>query len=186
MQLAESDFNNRGGVDIFLFVWQTPGALDSLALVLSENETRPRGEGFRGDALEYAAITIGNCGANSEEGAEAIAKHRGIMNALISCLANGREIRMQETTVVALKNCAASSQEAAFLVSQSDEVLTILKDLVVQDVNGRLRDVVKCPRHIDLAKQCCFFHGSFAVLMPIPLSCQSKCSRNLRYDYPLT
>ena len=88
------------------------------------------------------------------------------MNALISCLANGREIRMQETTVVALKNCAASSQEAAFLVSQSDEVLTILKDLVVQDVNGRLRDVVRCPRHVDLAKQCCFFHGIFSVLMP--------------------
>ena len=158
--------NNRGDGDIFFCVWQTPGALDSLALVLSKNETRPRGEGFRGDALEYAAITIGNCGANSEEGAEAIAKHRGIMNALTACLANGREIRMQETTVVALKNCAASSQEAAFLVSQSDEVLTILKDLVVQDVNGRLRDVVKCPRHVDLAKQCCFFHGSFAVLMP--------------------
>jgi hypothetical protein len=145
-------FNNRGDGDIFFFVWQTPGALDSLALVLSKNETRPRGEGFRGDALEYAAITIGNCGANSEEGAEAIAKHRGIMNALTACLANGREIRMQETTVVAIKNCAASSQEAAFLVSQSDEVLTILKDLVVQDVNGRLRDVVKCPRHVDLDK----------------------------------
>lgn len=48
---------------------------------------------------------------------------------------------MQETTVVALKNCAASSQEAAFLVAQSDEALTLLKDLALQDDHARLRDV---------------------------------------------
>lgn len=95
-----------------------------------------------GGAREYAAITIGNCGANSEEGAETIVKHASIMGAIVSCLGNGRDTRMQETTVVALKNCAASSQEAAFLVSQSDDALQILKDLALQDANARLRDVV--------------------------------------------
>jgi hypothetical protein len=95
-----------------------------------------------GGARDYAAIAIGNCGANSEEGAETIVKHAGIMGAIVSCLRNARDTRMQETTVVALKNCAASSQEAAFLVSQSGIVLQILKDLALQDDHARLRDVV--------------------------------------------
>jgi len=116
---------------------QTPGSLDALAMVLDFD---PIYRNHR-DAREYAAITIGNCGANSEEGAETIVRHAGMMKALISCLANGLEVRMQETTVVALKNCAASSQEAAYVIAQSDEALALFKDLALQDDHSRLRDV---------------------------------------------
>ena len=95
-----------------------------------------------GGAKEYAAITIGNCGANSEEGAQMIVRHKGTMNAFTLNLKNRREVRIQETTVVALKNCAASSQEAAFLIADCKEVLLMLKDLSLDETQSRLRDVV--------------------------------------------
>jgi len=117
---------------------QTPGALDSLALILGE--TRPEYE-HRG-AREYAAITLGNCGANSEEGAQTIVKHTRVINALVECLQGEQESRMQETTVVALKNCAASSQEAAFLIANMDSALEQLKALALRDVHSRISDVV--------------------------------------------
>ena len=113
--------------------FQTPGALDSIALVLSDTSKENL------SAREYAAISIGNCGANSEEGAETIVKHQGLMNTLILCLADTREIRIQETTVVAIKNCAASSQEAAFIIAQNDTTLLLLKDLALQYTLTRLR-----------------------------------------------
>jgi hypothetical protein len=50
---------------------------------------------------------------------------------------------MQETTVVALKNCAASSQEAAFLIANMDPTLELLKKLALQDVHSRISDVVR-------------------------------------------
>jgi hypothetical protein len=118
--------------------FQTPGALESLALVLSDASRE------NVSAREYAAISIGNCGANSEEGAETIVKHHGLMQALILCLGDRREIRIQETTVVAIKNCAASSQEAAFIIAQNGTTLLLLKDLALQDAFTRLRDVVSC------------------------------------------
>ena len=51
---------------------------------------------------------------------------------------------MQENTVVALKNCAASSQEAAFLIANIDPALSLLKKLALQDVprHSRISDVV--------------------------------------------
>lgn len=116
--------------------FQTPGALDSLALVLSDASRENL------SAREYAAISIGNCGANSEEGAETIVKHHGLMQALILCLGDTRDIRIQETTVVAIKNCAASSQEAAFIIAQNGTTLLLLKDLALQNACMRLRDVV--------------------------------------------
>jgi hypothetical protein len=97
------------------------------------------------EAREYAAISIGNCGANSEEGAETIVSHRGLMDALILCLGDENQVRIQETTVVALKNCAASSQEAAYLITQNENTLRLLKDLALQDALTRLRDVVSRP-----------------------------------------
>eukprot|EP00802_Teleaulax_amphioxeia_P006765 Tamp_06770.p1 GENE.Tamp_06770~~Tamp_06770.p1 ORF type:complete len:499 (-),score=75.51 Tamp_06770:1141-2433(-) len=121
-----------------LLIPSTPGALDSLALILGE--TRPEYE-HRG-AREYAAITLGNCGANSEEGAQTIVKHTRVINALVECLQGEQESRMQETTVVALKNCAASSQEAAFLIANMDSALEQLKALALRDVHSRISDVV--------------------------------------------
>ena len=114
---------------------QTPGALDALSSLLDSGVDA-------WGAREYAAIIIGNCGANSEEGAELIVKHSGVMSSLISCLLNSREVRMQETIVVAVKNCAASSQEAAFVVAQSDKALALLKKLALQDIQPRLQYVV--------------------------------------------
>ena len=90
---------------------------------------------------EYAAITVGNCGANSEEGAKMIVRNQAVMQALISCMSNAHDVRMQETAVVALKNCAASSQEAALGISQSDQTMSLLKSFVLQTTHARLRDV---------------------------------------------
>jgi hypothetical protein len=59
------------------------------------------------------------------------------------CLEDEQEGRMQETTVVALKNCAASSQEAAFLIANMDPALALLKKLALQDVHSRISDVVR-------------------------------------------
>ena len=117
---------------------QTPGALDSLALILGEIEPEHEHRGAR----EYAAITLGNCGANSEEGAQIIVKHTRVIGALVGCLQADREVRMQETTVVALKNCAASSQEAAFVIANMDPALEQLKALALRDVHSRISDVV--------------------------------------------
>ena len=116
--------------------WQTPGALDAIAEVLSDTTLDNL------EAREYAAISIGNCGANSEEGAETIVKNTALMDALILCLGDDRQVRIQETTVVALKNCAASSQEAAYLIAQDEKTLHLLKNLSLQDGLARLRDVV--------------------------------------------
>ena len=115
---------------------QTPGALDSLALVLVEREPL-----HEVSAQEYAAITVGNCGANSEEGAKMIVRNQAVMQALVSCMSNAHDVRMQETAVVALKNCAASSQEAALGISQSDQTMALLKSFVLQTTHERLRDV---------------------------------------------
>jgi len=115
---------------------QTPGSLDALAMVLECDPILP---GHRNARL-YAGITIGNCGANSAEGAEIIVKHAGLMKALISCLANGFD-ELQETTVVALKNCAASSQEAAYIVAHSNEALALIQGFVLHKNRSRLHDV---------------------------------------------
>jgi hypothetical protein len=59
------------------------------------------------------------------------------------CLRDEQDVRMQETTVVALKNCAASSQEAAFLIANIDPALELIKKLALQDVHSRISDVVR-------------------------------------------
>lgn len=73
---------------------------------------------------------------------------------------------MQENTVVALKNCAASSQEAAFLIANIDPALSLLKKLALQDVprHSRISDVV-CwsapPCFVLLPAGCSLSVGSF-------------------------
>ena len=62
---------------------------------------------------------------------------------------------MQETTVVALKNCAASSQEAAFLIANMDPALEQLKALALRDVHSRISDVVS--RKHPCLPACCLF-----------------------------
>lgn len=122
---------------------QTPGALDALAGVLSDGSL----ENVR--AREYAVISIGNCGANSKGAALTMVKHQALAQGLLLCLTDDREknrsrssVRLQEVTIIALKNCAASSEEAGFIIAQNSTTLVLLKDLAVQDVSARSRDVV--------------------------------------------
>ncbi|KAJ1490189.1 armadillo-type protein [Baffinella frigidus] len=121
-----------------------PSTLDALARAM-------RNEGGQEAVREYACITVGNCGANSVEGAKLIARHERLMLALTSAITlpsppvapggAGPGSRMRETATLALKNCAASSDEAAFIIAEQKGVLSALKVMAKDSNFPRLRNV---------------------------------------------